>query len=45
MAAKSIGDLGTKQALDYLSAQIASGKISPSYERGAFLAQVIELYL
>lgn len=45
IAAKSIGDLGTSEALDYLSAQIASGTISPASERGGLLAQVIELYL
>jgi len=45
MAAKSIGDLGNPEALAYLAAQLASGTISPARERGAFLAQVIELYL
>ena len=45
LSAKSIGDLGTPEALAYLDEQLASGKISPASERGGFLAQVIELYL
>lgn len=44
-ALKSIGDLQTPEALDFLAAQLRDPRLQPASHGGGFYAQVIELYL